>query len=109
MFTEAEGLGINLSHIVDCCYYIGGEEDQLAKLNLCFQTHPFQKMASSDDSDFEGLVKVSSVKKKKVENFDKVPASKKYKLEINSGKKSDKFGYKLKKGLELPYETILTG
>ena len=54
-------------------------------------------------------MKVSSVKKKKVENFDQVPASKKYKLEINSGKKSDKFGYKLKKGLELPYETILTG
>jgi hypothetical protein len=23
MFTEAEGLGINLSHIADCCYYIG--------------------------------------------------------------------------------------
>jgi hypothetical protein len=66
-------------------------------------------MSSTDDSDFEGLVKVSSVKKKKVENFDQVPASKKYKLEINSGKKSDKFGYKLKKGLELPYETILTG
>ena len=65
-------------------------------------------MSSSDESEFEeGLVKVSSVKKKRVESLNEVPANKKYKLEINSGKRTDKLCYKLKTGTRLPYETIL--
>ena len=68
----------------------------------------FQIMSSSD-SEFEGLERVSSVKERKEKCYSEVPENKKYKLKIIDTEKTDKIGYKLKKGTKLPYNTILKG
>ena len=65
-------------------------------------------MSSSDESDRDGLERVSSVKKTE-ERFSEVPEKKKYKLKIVTADKMDKFGYKLKRGISLPYNTTLKG
>ena len=41
--------------------------------------------------------------------YSEVPENKKYKLKIIDTEKTDKIGYKLKKGTKLPYNTILKG
>ena len=64
---------------------------------------------SSSDSEFEGLERVSSVKERKEKCYSEVPENKKYKLKIIDTEKTDKIGYKLKKGTKLPYNTILKG
>ena len=64
---------------------------------------------SSSDSEFEGLERVSSVKERKEKCYNEVPENKKYKLKIIDTEKTDKIGYKLKKGTKLPYNTILKG
>ena len=64
---------------------------------------------SSSDSEFEGLERVSSVKERKEKFYSEVPENKKYKLKIIDAEKTEKIGYKLKKGTKLPYDTILKG
>ena len=65
-------------------------------------------MSSSDDSDSDGLRRVSSLKKNE-ERFEEVPDNKKYKFEIVTGDIRDKFKYKLKANTALPHTTILQG
>ena len=64
--------------------------------------------SSSDDSDCEGLKRATS-RKKADETFKKVPEKKKFKFNINTGEKTEKFSYKLKKDTPLPYKTYVEG
>ena len=65
-------------------------------------------MSNSDDSDCEGLKRVSS-KKKSEPTYEKVPATKKFKIEVVTEGGSEKFAYKLRADTPLPYKTNLEG
>ena len=67
-------------------------------------------MTDSDSSSDEcaGMKRASSVKKTEP-TFKIVPEKKKFKFEITTGDRVEKFLYKLKKDTPLPYKTILEG
>ena len=65
-------------------------------------------MSSSDDSDCDGLEKVSSVTKIE-ESFNEVPEKTKFKIQIATGDEPDEFTYRLKKDTLLPHNTKLKG